>query len=176
MEIEQIYGLQDYLNSLMMFKHLHSVGVDLEPLYNKCTLGNYDYAYYQNNTAFDNFHIIADYLFDIVECYLGHYDPDRNADKEYWAQLAHFEGDISDSLSVIVILDHHLQCPLYTGQIGASDYTGSVGELRKVGDDGVAIFFDEDYGALDWADVVVALSKTRDKSIREEKTNYEVAI
>lgn len=176
MQVEYIYELQEYLNNLRMFKHLHSFGIDLKPLEKVCSIGNMDYNYNLGLTAYGNLLTIANHLFDIVESYPGDYSPDTIEDKRYWAKLANYTGDVTDSLEVVVMLDEHLSCPCYTGTLGFSELTDCCGELLQIGEYGVALFFDTDDGYLDWAEIVYVLAKSRSQSIARESMNYEVAI
>lgn len=166
---ETVYDMEMYLENLLMYKMIHDEGFDLSKFHSYELSTHYSFSGDDNHHHFLN---IASYIFEIFESY-DSYGEDID-DKKYWLELGKPKHILNTEDCVMVILDSNLNNPV-TGLTCGSVHWDNCAEISQI-DGGVIIYYDSDYGSINYVDILRTLLASRRRTIESEEKKHEMAI
>lgn len=170
---DELYQLQYSLNTLMLLKVAYDAGINMDV-----------FSDYAIENSLDNYNDLSiflraiDELVDIFEIYSCD-DKDGQEDIRYWCNHAGYDNRLYSTSNVIVLLDDQIK-PFeprgFGGGYNVNQWYTAYGEIVHF-DRGILIVYDEEDGAVDWADpLCIIFEDILAKNQLEESESYEMAV
>lgn len=170
---DDLYQLQYSLNTLMLLKVAYDAGINMDV-----------FSDYAIENSLDNYNDLSIFLraieelVEIVEIYSCD-DKDSEEDIKYWCNEAGYDNRLYSTTNVIVLLDDQIK-PFeprgFGGGYNVNQWYTAYGEIVHF-DKGILIVYDEEDGAVDWADPLCVICEDILAKIQlEESESYEMAV
>lgn len=170
---DDLYQLQYSLNTLMILKVAYDAGINMD-VFSDYTIEN-DFA---DTNDFSIFLQAIEEKIEICEVY-SKYDKNDDEDINYWCNQAGYDSRMYSTTNIIVLLDDKIK-PFkdqgFGGGYNLNQWYVGYGEIIHF-DRGILIVYDEEDGAVEWADplYIIALEILAEKK-SEESESYEMAV
>lgn len=170
---DDLYQLQYSLNTLMLLKVAFDAGINMD-VFTDYAIGNS----FEDYNDFSIFLQAVDEIMEICEVFSS-YDQDDQEDIKYWCNQAGYDNRLYSTTNVIVILDDRIK-PFehrgFGGGYNVNQWYVGYGEIVHF-DRGFLIVYDEEDGAVDWADpLCIICEDILVKNQLEESESYEMAV
>ncbi|MEK3993092.1 hypothetical protein [Robertmurraya sp. FSL R5-0851] len=170
---DDLYQHQYSLNTLMLLKVAYDAGINMNVFS--------DYAISSSFEDYNDLSIFLRAIEEVVEiCELySSYDKDDEEEIKYWCNQASYDNHLYSTTNIIVLLDDQInrfENRGFGGGYNINQWYVGYGEIVHF-DKGILIVYDEEDGAVDWADPLYIICEDILAKISvEEGESYEMAV